>query len=84
MKNEELNKKIGKNLKFYRLFKGFTQRQLAKSLNLTFQQIQKYEKGTDRLSLPKLFDICEVLNIDIHQFIDGVKNADIMLDVLKN
>lgn len=83
MKNEELNKKIGKNLKFYRLFKGFTQRQLAKSLNLTFQQIQKYEKGTNRLSLSKLFDICEVLNIDIHQFIDGVKNADIMLDVLK-
>jgi transcriptional regulator with XRE-family HTH domain len=44
-------------------------------LGLTFQQVQKYEKGTNRISVGRLVDIAKILGVDIHFFFDGVKSG---------
>ncbi|WP_035441943.1 helix-turn-helix domain-containing protein [Asticcacaulis sp. YBE204] len=50
---------------------GFSQEYLAEQIGLTFQQIQKYEKGTNRISASKLFDIATALKVPIVYFFEG-------------
>jgi len=56
-----------------------TQAELADKLNVTFQQIQKYEKGRNRMSAATMVQIAEVLDVDVQYFFDelptGVKNT---------
>jgi transcriptional regulator with XRE-family HTH domain len=63
---------VGKKLKQKRLELGISQDDLAGSVNLTFQQVQKYEKGINRVSSSKLYDFAKFLNIDISYFFDGL------------
>ncbi len=51
---------------------GMTQQQLAKEVGIKFQQIQKYETGTNRVSASRLWDIAETLNVGIAFFFDGL------------
>ena len=51
---------------------GLSQERLAGSLGLTFQQIQKYERGTNRVSASKLYQIACVLKVEITYFFDGL------------
>jgi transcriptional regulator with XRE-family HTH domain len=50
---------------------GLSQEELAKSIGLTFQQVQKYERGTNRISVSRLLDISKALKITYDYFIDG-------------
>lgn len=52
---------VGMRIRLRRKVLGLTQEQLAKLLSLTFQQIQKYEKGLNRISASRLWDIAQVL-----------------------
>lgn len=56
---------IGRNLKQLRLSKGMTQSNLAEALGLTFQQVQKYETGANRISGSRLLEIARILQIDL-------------------
>ena len=56
---ENFNKHLGNKLKLRRLALGLTQTKVAKAINVTFQQIQKYEKGTNKVPLDKLLMIAE-------------------------
>jgi len=49
-----------------------TQAQLADKLGVTFQQVQKYEKGANRLSAAMMVRIAEVLKVDVQYFFDGL------------
>ena len=51
---------------------GLSQERLAGNLGLTFQQIQKYERGTNRISASKLYQIACVLQVEISYFFDGL------------
>jgi transcriptional regulator with XRE-family HTH domain len=51
---------------------GMSQEKLGDLLGLTFQQVQKYEKGTNRISVGRLVDIAKILGVDIHFFFDGI------------
>ena len=51
---------------------GLSQERLAVNLGLTFQQIQKYERGTNRVSASKLYQIACVLQVEITYFFDGL------------
>jgi len=53
---------VGAKVKSRRLILGLSQEDLAKSIGLTFQQVQKYERGTNRISVSRLVDICKVLD----------------------
>ncbi len=56
---------IGRNLKQLRLSKGMTQSNLAEALGLTFQQVQKYETGANRISGSRLLEIARILQADL-------------------
>lgn len=63
---------VGERVRMRRKLLGVSQDQLADSLGLTFQQVQKYERGANRISASKLFHIAEILNVDVSYFFDGL------------
>ncbi|MCG8329821.1 MAG: helix-turn-helix domain-containing protein [Chitinophagales bacterium] len=66
--------RIGQNLRAMRKSFGLSQAQLATILGITFQQVQKYEAGQNRLSIEKAIYLSEHLEIPIQAFIDGLKD----------
>jgi len=65
---------VGKRLKLKRINLGISQKVLGKLLDITFQQIQKYEKGTNRISSGKLWETSVILNTPIEYFFAGLEN----------
>ena len=63
---------IGKRLRFYRLQKGVSQTEIGAHVGLTFQQIQKYEKGSNRLSTSRLLQFAAFLDISPDAFLAGL------------
>ncbi len=63
---------VGERVRMRRKLLGVSQDQLADSLGLTFQQVQKYERGANRISASKLFHIAEILTVDVSYFFDGL------------
>lgn len=53
---------------------GMSQERLGELLGLTFQQIQKYEKGVNRIGAGRLFDVARILGVPIDYFYEGVSN----------
>ena len=64
------NKHLGYKLKLRRLALGLTQTKVAKAINVTFQQIQKYEKGTNGVSSIRLLQLSNYLKIPINYFFE--------------
>ena len=67
---------VGNRVKLRRKDAKMTQQDLAKALDLTFQQVQKYERGANRISASKLFMIAGTLDVPISYFFDGVEEGD--------
>jgi transcriptional regulator with XRE-family HTH domain len=63
---------IGRNLRAFRLQKNMSQEQIAAAVKLTFQQVQKYEKGTNRISGSRMAQFCQVLNVTPNDFFKGL------------
>jgi transcriptional regulator with XRE-family HTH domain len=55
---------------------GMSQEKLGESLDLTFQQIQKYEKGSNRISASRLYDMSRILDVPVQFFFDDMVRAD--------
>lgn len=76
---------MGKRLRALRLKKDISQEGLAASLGVTFQQIQKYEKGIDRIHYGRLQRICKVLRVNWSYFLDPMDAAEIYTrDIFQN
>ena len=56
---------VGRRVRLLRKCQGMSQTELANAIGLTFQQVQKYEKGTNRISASKLFEIAQALNVEV-------------------
>jgi transcriptional regulator with XRE-family HTH domain len=69
----EVDLHVGRRIRQRRKSLGVTQEQLADSLGLTFQQVQKYERGANRVSASKLYDITNKLETPIEYFFVGLK-----------
>ena len=67
---ENFNKHLGSKLKLRRLSLGLTQTKVAKAINVTFQQIQKYEKGTNGVSSIRLLQLSNYLKVPISYFFE--------------
>ena len=67
---ENFNKHLGSRLKLRRLALGLTQTKVAKAINVTFQQIQKYEKGTNGVSSTRLLQLSNYLKVPINYFFE--------------
>jgi transcriptional regulator with XRE-family HTH domain len=63
---------VGKNIRIYRIRAQFSQTALAERIGVTFQQVQKYEKGTNRVGASRLVQIADVLKVPITALFDGV------------
>jgi transcriptional regulator with XRE-family HTH domain len=61
---------VGGRIRVRRLLLGLSQERLAASLGLTFQQIQKYEKGVNRVSASKLFGLTRALDVPVSFFFE--------------
>jgi transcriptional regulator with XRE-family HTH domain len=66
---------FGRKLKARRLIRELSQNDIAEALGLTFQQIQKYEKGTNRMSAATIVRIAAVLKTDVQYFFDALPNG---------
>lgn len=62
---------VGARVKSRRLMLGLSQEDLAASIGLTFQQVQKYERGTNRISVSRLTEIGRALKAPLDYFLDG-------------
>ena len=71
---ENFNKHLGNKLKLRRLALGLTQTKVAKAINVTFQQIQKYEKGTNGVSSSRLLQLSQFLKVPIVYFYEDYKD----------
>jgi len=67
----EIDKYIGKQLKLFRTLAGISQDKLANEVGVSFQQIQKNEMGTNRVSAGRIYEFSQILNRDIDDFFDG-------------
>ena len=63
---------VGRRVCEKRISLGYNQSDLGRALGLTFQQIQKYEKGANRISASKLWDIARFFKVDIGYFFQGL------------
>jgi len=61
---------VGRRVRLRRTLLGMSQSKLGAALGLTFQQIQKYERGTNRVGASRLFRLCQVLDVPISYFFD--------------
>ncbi len=68
--HKDLDVHIGQKVKFRRSMLGISQDKLGSYLGVTFQQVQKYEKGTNRISASMLYNIANMLNVDMKYFVD--------------
>jgi len=67
---------FGKRIRHRRWLVGVTQQQLAETVGIKFQQIQRYETGANRVSASRLWDIAESLEVDVSFFFSGLQNED--------
>ena len=63
---------VGAQLRQRRTLMGLSQEKLAEAVGITFQQIQKYENGANRVSAGRLFEFSKILNIPISYFFDNI------------
>ena len=80
---ENFNKHLGSKLKLRRLALGLTQTKVAKAINVTFQQIQKYEKGTNGVSSVRLLQPSSYLKVPINYFFEDYSEYLINAEKLK-
>jgi transcriptional regulator with XRE-family HTH domain len=66
---------VGQRIREARLAKGMTQTDLGNSLGISFQQVQKYEKGTNRVGSSRLWEVCKVLDQPITFFFEGLSRG---------
>lgn len=67
---------VGGRLRARRRMLGMTQEKLGTALGLTFQQVQKYERGSNRIGSSRLFELSRLLTVPVSYFFDGFDDAD--------
>jgi transcriptional regulator with XRE-family HTH domain len=71
---------VGKKLKLRRVALGISQEELGNILGIAFQQVQKYEKGINRVSSGRLYCISKALNVPVNYFFEGIEDESLDSD----
>ena len=71
-----VDKHVGSRVRMRRLMLGMSQTKLADGLGLTFQQVQKYEKGANRIGASRLQHLASILQVPVPFFFEGLPAAD--------
>ncbi|MBI1260164.1 MAG: helix-turn-helix domain-containing protein [Rhizobiales bacterium] len=67
---------VGSRVRMRRMMVGLSQEKLGEALGLTFQQVQKYEKGLNRIGASRLYQIARILVVPVSYFYDGLDLPD--------
>ena len=67
-----IDAQVGNRVRLRRMLIGMSQERLGELLGLTFQQVQKYEKGVNRIGAGRLFEVSRILGVPIDYFYEGV------------
>jgi transcriptional regulator with XRE-family HTH domain len=67
---------IGARLRQLRLFRGLSQERVAEAVGITFQQVQKYESGTNRIPASRLYSLAQYLGVSLDYFFEGVAKQE--------
>ncbi|MBN9510180.1 MAG: helix-turn-helix transcriptional regulator [Alphaproteobacteria bacterium] len=67
---------VGARIRERRIMLGLSQQQLAQMIGVTYQQAHKYERGLNRISAGRLYEIAQVLGVPVSWFFDGLSRAD--------
>lgn len=73
-KPDDVDVQVGKNLRAFRRLTGMSQEELSTKVGITFQQIQKYESGTNRISASRMYKLATVLKINVTDFYRGLED----------
>ena len=65
---------VGRQMRARRELRGLPQKELARQLNISFQQVQKYESGANRISASKMWQLCDVLDVAPGYFFEGLES----------
>jgi len=68
----QLDKHVGLRLRALRESCGFSQDEIGQEIGVSFQQLQKYEHGNNRISAARLFELAQILGVEIDAFFEGV------------
>ncbi|SOD99239.1 helix-turn-helix domain-containing protein [Caenispirillum bisanense] len=71
-----LDRHVGRRVRLRRTLLGLTQQELGEQIGVTFQQIQKYERGTNRISASRLWEIARVLKVPVSFFFEDFREDD--------
>ena len=72
----KIDEYVGKRMRLRRQMLNITQQKLAELSGVTFQQIQKYEKGKNRISASRLWDLCRYLEVEPNFFFEGLTHLN--------
>ena len=72
--NNAVDVHVGKRIRLRRTLLGMSQEQLGNALNITFQQVQKYERGANRVSASRLWDISQIIDVPISYFFEDMSD----------
>ena len=75
--NNAVDVHVGKRVRLRRTLLGMSQEQLGSSLNITFQQVQKYERGANRIIASRLWDMSQILDVPVSYFFDDMSETTI-------
>ena len=76
----ETDRLMGQLLRDARRVAGLTQKQLSQKAGVSYQQIQKYEAGTNRVSVSRLFELCRILNVSPVELISKLDNLQMHIE----
>src|SRR5579863_4481181 len=71
-RTQDIDRHVGARIRERRIMLGLTQQQLADLIGVTYQQAHKYERGINRVSAGRLFEIAQVLSVPVSYFFDGL------------
>ena len=74
-RTQDIDRHVGARIRERRIMLGLTQQQLADLIGVTYQQAHKYERGINRVSAGRLYEIAQVLSVPVGYFFDGLDSA---------
>ena len=75
-RTQDIDRHVGARVRERRIMLGFTQQQLADLIGVTYQQAHKYERGINRISAGRLFEIAHVLSVPVNYFFEGLSDEE--------
>ncbi len=75
MKKQDIDIHVGKRLRTRRTMMGLSQEAVAKAVGITFQQVQKYEKGTNAMNANRLYEFAQFMSVPVAYFFDGMERG---------